>query len=221
MLEAFRHRGELGRRDAGHQPAGPHVEIGFHLLECGRARLGQLKALLPKAAFATSPCLSSAPCAALPAAGGAASLLAPLKANTEVRIYMLRRISTVAAAAAMLALSALPVSAATMQSNTHKLSFPGLHGLNAWGNYTKTGSKVKVNVCAEVTVRRVFAAGAVTLESNASNSHHSELGAVGIGYHQTVCRSETLHYTSHLRVYSFIGTNRGTISAKTKTKTIY
>ncbi|MDQ2812744.1 MAG: hypothetical protein M3Z75_12960 [Actinomycetota bacterium] len=134
---------------------------------------------------------------------------------------MLRRISTVAAAATMLALSALPVSAATMRSNTHGFSFPAMYGVNAWGNYTKSGSGVKVNVCAEDTVRSVFAAAGVTLESNANNSHHTNLGAVAIGYHETVCRSETLHYTAHLRVYSFIGTNRGTISAKTKIKTIY
>ena len=134
---------------------------------------------------------------------------------------MLRRISTVAAAAAMLALSALPVSAATMRSNTHNFSFPAERGVDAWGNYTKSGSKVKVNVCAKDTVRGVFAVAAVTLESNANNSHHSELGAVAIGYHETVCRSETLNYTAHLRVYSFIGTNRGTIGSKTKTKTIY
>jgi hypothetical protein len=139
----------------------------------------------------------------------------------EVPIYMLRRISTVAAAAAMLGLSALPVSAATMKSNTHSISFPGLHGLNAWGNYTKSGSKVKINVCAEDTVRGVFAVGAVTLVSNANNSHHSELGAVAIGYHQGVCRSEVLHYTNHLRVYTFIGSNHGTISSTSKLKTIY
>ncbi|MGD0068019.1 MAG: hypothetical protein ABSB76_31880 [Streptosporangiaceae bacterium] len=42
-----------------------------------------------------------------------------------------------------------------------------------------------------------------------------------IGYHQAVCRSATLHYTNHLRVYTFIGTSHGTISAKSKLKTIY
>jgi hypothetical protein len=134
---------------------------------------------------------------------------------------MLRRISTVAAAAAMLALSALPVSAATMQSNTHNFYFPDLHGINAWANYTKTGSNVKINVCAEDTVRSNFAVAAVTLASNANNSHDSELGAVAIGYRQTVCRSATLHYTGHLRVYTFIGSNAGTISSKSKMKSIY
>ena len=59
---------------------------------------------------------------------------------------MLRRISLIAASTAMLALSALPASAATMhmQSSTHKLSFPSLHGVNAWGTYTKTSKGVRL-----------------------------------------------------------------------------
>ncbi len=134
---------------------------------------------------------------------------------------MLRRISLIAASAAMLALSALPASAATMHSSTHKLSFPGLHGVKAWGTYDKTSTSVRINVCAEDTGRGVFAVGAVTLASNAGNSRHSELGAVAIGYHQTVCRSETLHYTGHLRVYTFIAGNKGWITKYSKTKTIY
>lgn len=134
---------------------------------------------------------------------------------------MLRRISLIAASAAMLALSALPASAATMHSSTHKLSFPGLHGVKAWGTYDKTSTSVRINVCAEDTGRGVFAAGAVTLASNAGNSRHSELGAVAIGYHQTVCRSQTLHYTGHLRVYTFIAGNKGWITKYSKTKTIY
>lgn len=134
---------------------------------------------------------------------------------------MFRRISAIAASAAMLGLAALPASAATMRSSTHAISFPSLHGLRAWGNYAKAGSRVRINVCTEDTGRGVFAVAAVTLASNASNSRHSELGAVAIGYHQTVCRSETLPYSGHLRVYTFIGTNAGTIAAKSKIKTIY
>jgi hypothetical protein len=134
---------------------------------------------------------------------------------------MLRRISTVTAAAAMLALSALPVSAATLQSGTHKISFPGLHGVSAWGTYTKSGSKVRINVCAEDTDRGKFAVGAVTLAYNSSNTKHAELGAVDIGYHQTVCRSQSLLYTGHLRVYTFVAGNRGRITGKSKTKSIY
>jgi hypothetical protein len=134
---------------------------------------------------------------------------------------MLRRISLIAASAAMLALSALPASAATMPSSTHTLSFPGLHGVKAWGTYDRTSTSVRINVCAEDTVRGVFAVGAVTLESNASNTRHTNLGAVAIGYHQTVCRSQTLHYTGHLRVYTFIAGNNGRIAKYSKTNTIY
>jgi hypothetical protein len=136
---------------------------------------------------------------------------------------MLRRISLIAASAAMLALSALPASAATthMQSSTHKLNFPSLHGVKAWGTYSKTSRGVHLSVCAEDTVPGVFAAGAVALASNASGSLHTNLGAVAIGYHQTVCRSMILHYTAHLKVYTFTGTNTGHIGSKSKTKTIY
>jgi len=43
---------------------------------------------------------------------------------------MLRRISLIAGSAAMVALSALPASAAPMHATTHKLHFPGLHQIN-------------------------------------------------------------------------------------------
>jgi hypothetical protein len=133
---------------------------------------------------------------------------------------MLRRLSLIAASTAMLALSALPASAA-MQSSTHKFSFPGLHGVNAWGTYVKTSRGIKVDVCAEDTARNVFAAGAVTVASNASRKFHANLGAVAIGYHQTVCRSMTLRYTSHLQIYTFTGTGKGTIGSRSKTKNVY
>jgi hypothetical protein len=143
---------------------------------------------------------------------------------------MLRRISTIIAAAAMVILSALPVSAATISSSTHaaaksstthKISFPGLHGVSAWGTYTRSGSKVRVSVCAEDTVHGVFAAGAVTLALNGSQTKSSKFGAVDIGYHQTSCVSENLRYTTHLRVYTFVGGSNGKIVAQSKTKGIY
>ena len=136
---------------------------------------------------------------------------------------MLRRISLIAASTLMLALSALPASAATMhmQSSTHKLSFPSLRGVIAWGSYTKTSKGVRLSVCVDDTVRGVFAAGAVALASNASGSLHTNLGAVDIGYHQALCRSMTLRYTAHLKTYTFTGTSAGRIGSKSKTKTIY
>jgi hypothetical protein len=136
---------------------------------------------------------------------------------------MLRRISLVAASAAMLALSALPASAATthMQSSTHKLSFPSLRGVSAWGTYTKTSKGVRLYVCVDDTVKGEFAAGAVALATNASGSLHTNLGAVDLGYHQPVCRTMTLRYTAHLKTYTFTGTNTGRIGSKSKIKTIY
>lgn len=131
---------------------------------------------------------------------------------------MLRRISTIAAAAAVLTISALPASAATMSSSTHKISFPGLHGLSAWGTYQRTGSRVKISVCAKQTAGGLTAAGAVTIGTN--GSHTSELGAVAIGNGQTVCRSQTLLFGAHLKVYTFTAKG-GTIASKSKTKSIY
>jgi len=133
---------------------------------------------------------------------------------------MLRRISVIAASAAMLALSALPASA-TPQSPAHKLSFPSLHGVKAWGTYVRTSKGVRINVCAEDTVRSDFAVAAVTLASNASNTRQGNLGAVAIGYRQTVCRFGLIHYTGHLRTYTFIATSHGTISKRSPIKVIY
>ena len=133
----------------------------------------------------------------------------------------MRRISLVAASAAMLALSALPASAATMGSATHKLSFPALSGVKAWGNYTKVSKGLKVNVCAETVKKGIFAVGAVTEAYNSTGKLHTNLGAVSIGYHQTVCRSMTLRYSAHLKVYTFTANNKGMINHKTKMKKVF
>jgi hypothetical protein len=137
---------------------------------------------------------------------------------------MMRRISLVAASAAMLALSALPASAATMGSataTTHNLSFPGLAGVKAWGNYAKVSRGLKVNVCAETTKKGIFAVGAVTVASNSTGKLHTNLGAVSIGYHQTVCRSMTLRYSAHLKIYTFTANNKGMINHQTKMKKVF
>jgi hypothetical protein len=129
---------------------------------------------------------------------------------------MLRRLALIAASAGMLAFSALPASAAT----THKISFPSLSGVKAWGTYVQTSRGVKLNVCAEDTGPHVFAAAAVAVASN-SSGRQTNLGAVAMGYRQTICRTMTLRYTAHLKVYTFTATNTGHIGSKSKTKTIY
>jgi len=132
----------------------------------------------------------------------------------------MRRISLAVASAAMLAVSALPASAA-MASTPHKLSFPAVTGLKAWGTYTKVAKGIKVNVCAEDMSRSIYAVGAVTVASNSTYKMHTNLGAVAFGYHQTICRSMTLRLTSHLQVYSFTANNKGMITHQTKMKKIY
>ena len=133
---------------------------------------------------------------------------------------MLRRITLAAASAAMLAVSALPASAA-MASTPHKLSFPAISGLKAWGTYTKVAKGIKVNVCAEDMSRSIYAVGAVTVASNSTYKMHTNLGAVAFGYHQTICRSMTLRFTSHLQVYSFTANNKGMITHQTKMKKVF
>ncbi len=134
---------------------------------------------------------------------------------------MLRRLSTIAAGAAMLALSALPASAATAATTTHKLSFASLSGVSAWGTYTRSGSHVKVHVCAEDTTKGEFAAAAVFLAYNSSYSKYQKGGAVDIGYHDTQCVTINVLYTSHLKIYSFVGGSNGKVVRQSKTKVVY
>jgi hypothetical protein len=134
---------------------------------------------------------------------------------------MLRRISLIAGAVAMVALSALPASAAPMQSSTNKISFPALHGVKAWGTWTRTSRGIKINVCATDTAPGVFAAGAVVVVTDSSRRFHSNVGAVAFGYKQSICRTNILRYTGHMQVYTFTGTNRGTIASRSKTKNVF
>jgi len=134
---------------------------------------------------------------------------------------MLRRLSLIAGTAAMLALSALPASAAPMHSSTHKLSFPGLHGVKAWGTYKKVSKGLKVHVCAEDTARGVFASGAVVVVYNSTRKFHTNLGAVAFGYHQSICRDMTLRYSAHAQVYTFTANNKGQINHRSKIKNLF
>jgi hypothetical protein len=133
---------------------------------------------------------------------------------------MLRRISVIVASAAMLALSAMPAYASS-HSSTHKLSFPSLHGVQAWGNYQKTSGGVKLYVCTKDT-GGYFAVAAVVLASNSNYKKTVNFGAVALGAGQTQCRGPvTLHLTNHLRAYLFVFGSNGKILAKTSLKKIY
>ena len=54
-----------------------------------------------------------------------------------------------------------------------------------------------------------------------AGSLHTNLGAVAIGYHQTVCRTMTVHYTAHLMVYTVTWTNTGRVGTRSKNKILY
>ena len=134
---------------------------------------------------------------------------------------MLRRLSLIAGSAAMVALSALPASAAPMHATTHQLHFPGLHGVKAWGNYAKVSKGLKVHVCAEDTARGVFASGAVLVATNSTGKFSLNLGAVAFGYHQTICRDMTLRVSAHAKVYTFTANNKGQITHRSKAKKLF
>ncbi len=142
---------------------------------------------------------------------------------------MLRRISTVAATAAMIGLCALPASAATTYAaHPSKGSFtvPSAgSSVKAWGNYTFTtfhnAKVVKVTVCAKLTGNASF----VVAEAEAYNSSGTQDGTVAATAGQETpghqsCGSAYLHGTAHLKVFSEIESG-GKIVAKTKLKSIY
>jgi len=133
---------------------------------------------------------------------------------------MLRRISVIAASAAMLAISALPVSGASA-STTHNLSFPSHSGIQDWGTYLKTSKGVKINVCAKQTTSAYFAVAAVVVGTNSSGSKSGNLGAVAMGKGDTICRSGTIAYTGHLKTYIFFINSQGVIAYKSGYKNIY
>jgi hypothetical protein len=132
---------------------------------------------------------------------------------------MLRRLSVIAASAAMLALSALP-AAATTHSSTHKLAFPSHSGISAWGTYKMTSKGIYVNICAKDT-GSTFAVGAVAVGTNPSGSRQANLGAVAMGHGTTQCRFGTIRYSSHLKTYLIGYTNHGTVAFKTGFKKIF
>ena len=96
---------------------------------------------------------------------------------------MLRRLSVIAASAAMLAASALPAFATT-HTSTHKLAFPSHSGISAWGNYKKTSKGIYINACAKDT-GHAFAVAAVVVATNSTGKKSSNLGAVAMGHNHT------------------------------------
>ncbi len=132
---------------------------------------------------------------------------------------MLRRISVVASCVVVLALSALPASAAT--SSIHAFSIPGVYGVRAWGTYYQTGIRVRVSVCVEDTAPSVYGAAAVGVAFDSSYRHHDNVSAVTIGYDHTQCHAMTTQYTSHLVVEALSGYRNGKVRQRGKVTQIY
>jgi hypothetical protein len=141
---------------------------------------------------------------------------------------MLRRISTVAAAAAMLGLCSLPAYASTTTAHAGSGSFTvpaASSSIKAWGTYQFTtfhkANVVKVTMCAKLTGNAFF----VIAEAEGYTASGLQLGEVAAAVGQETpghqsCGTAYLHGTAHLKVFSEIGSG-GKIVAKTKLKTIY
>ena len=115
---------------------------------------------------------------------------------------MLRRISILTAASAMLALSAWPASATALHPKIHSFSIPGLPGVSAWGSYHKTGSSVSVTVCVKDTSKNIDLATAIAIASDKSHRHYKGDIANAFGDGQHACKTITAKYTAHLSVSS-------------------
>ena len=108
-----------------------------------------------------------------------------------------------------------------MHVTTHKIAFPGLHGVKAWGTWAKVSKGLKVHVCAEDTARGVYASGAVVVVKNSTRKFQVNLGAVAFGYHHSICRNMTLRYSAHVQIYTFTANNKGQINHRSKTKHLF
>ena len=133
---------------------------------------------------------------------------------------MLRRISILTAASAMVALSALPASAAAMHPKVHSFSIPGLPGVSAWGSYYQTGKSVSVTVCVKDTAKDISLATAIAIASDKSYHHYKGVIANAFGDGQHACTTITAKYTVHLSVSSASVNNKDKAKLS-KIKNIY
>ena len=109
---------------------------------------------------------------------------------------MLRRISILTAASAMLALSAWPASATALHPKIHSFSIPGLPGVSAWGSYHKTGSSVSVTVCVKDTSKNIDLATAIAIASDKSYRHYKGDIAIAFPMASTLVRRSPRIYCS-------------------------
>ena len=132
---------------------------------------------------------------------------------------MLRRIAVIAASAVTLACGTLPASAAA--SPIHAFGIPAVYGVQAWGSYQHTGTKVRVAVCVKDVARDVYGAAAAGLTFDSGYRHHDDVSVTAVGYGHTQCRAMVSRYTEHLVVESLSGYRNGKVRRHSTPKRIY
>jgi hypothetical protein len=110
-------------------------------------------------------------------------------------------------------------------AGAQKISFtvPALTGVKAYGDYTKIGTRVKVDICADDVSPTDYAVGALAVGSSSSSSMTSKLGVVVFPhrYGTTWCTHSTLLIGGHLTVHAFIGGDNGQITQTGPSKQLY
>jgi hypothetical protein len=133
----------------------------------------------------------------------------------------MRTLSITAATAALLGLTALPALAApTGHEVVHNFSVPGVSGVRAWGDYTKSGGKVSITLCVKDSSAKVRLAFVIGVAVNSTFTRHQNITAAASGDGKQACRSVTTTDNARLAVLaSSVG--RDGASSVGKLKTIY
>ena len=132
---------------------------------------------------------------------------------------MLRPAAVIAICAATLACGTLPASAAA--SPIHTFGIPAVYGVQAWGSYQHTGTKIRVAVCVKDVARDVYGAAAAGLAFDSGYRHHDDASATAIGYGHMQCRALVTRYSGHLVVEALSGYRNGKVRSHSTPKWIY
>ena len=133
----------------------------------------------------------------------------------------MRRIFAAAGIFGTLGWCATPAWAAPGQSadSQHFFSIPGVHGINAWGNYQRSGRQVRVTVCVTDTAGDVYGGAAAAVAFGGHD--HQSVAATTIGYRHAACRTMVSGDTSHLTAVAVSGYRNGTVRQRGRVITVY
>jgi hypothetical protein len=139
---------------------------------------------------------------------------------------MLRRLSTVAAIAAMLGLSALPATAATHTTPASSGNFTvpsASSAVKAWGSYhILSATKVQITVCAKRSGNAYFVSAFADAYHASGSTHGTVSASVGPETPGSQsCGTATLRYTAHLKVYTEVWATSTSAPKTSSVKSIY